>query len=76
MRADLIAIPVITALVVGVCWLAYYTAELEVRACTALGGKLSSKSISGVGISTSGSVVPTFSTVTFCLSADGRILGQ
>lgn len=42
--------------------------------CKARGGHFVSKQGAGVGIGSQGNVVPTFTTTSFCLSADGRIL--
>jgi hypothetical protein len=56
----------------------YYALKEEREKCELLGGQILRKDTSsvGVGISSSGSavVVPQFSSVSFCLSADGRIL--
>lgn len=50
----------------------------EREACEAKGGRIYSRTITGIGVGVSGngqvSTVPTTSTVTFCISEDGRII--
>lgn len=46
----------------------------EGKACQAKGGHIISKTEPGFGFSSSGSMVTTLNTISFCLSADGRIL--
>lgn len=48
----------------------------ENNRCAANRGHMVTKSISGVGFGSDGKVVPTFSTISFCLSKDGRIIEQ
>lgn len=51
-----------------------YATVLEHGACRKAGGRMVTKTVSGIGVSSGGSVVPTVSSVSFCLSEDGRIL--
>lgn len=63
-------------LIIGVTvgWGLWTVTELAAQECKAAGGSIRSLSGSGIGISSSGSVVPTFTTTTVCMSPDGRIL--
>jgi hypothetical protein len=64
--------------IVGLFALMVWASNAEREACEALGGRILSRTSSGVGVGfTSGgnvAVVPTTNTVTFCVSPDGRIL--
>lgn len=63
---------------VGMLAVMVMTSIAESRACAEHGGKMIHKTSSGVGVGVAPSgdiaVVPTTGTVSFCVSADGRIL--
>jgi hypothetical protein len=58
----------------GLAVIMLVAAAADRRACEHAGGRVISKTVSGVGITSSGGVATTFSDVSFCISADGRIL--
>lgn len=73
-----IVILFVAALFCGLIYVAYLGAVAEQERCIAAGGQILSKAAFGVGVGvgTGGSVavVPTTSTVKFCVTPDGRIL--
>jgi fluoride ion exporter CrcB/FEX len=62
-------------LIVSLAGLLYLAASWDAKVCADRGGKISSKIVTGFGVGGNGGVT-TISTVSLCLSPDGRILGQ
>lgn len=49
-------------------------AAAEDRACRAAGGRMISKSTTSFGIGSNGQMVPSFGSVSICITADGRVI--
>lgn len=63
-------LPVFIAFVFFMAW----AWDHDEKACAAKGGHLTSKTSGGMGFDTKGKPVYTTTTVTFCISKDGRII--